>query len=403
MLPGSDFVSIIGTDTIKAISYTMFDDSIRTDNPSLSYLGQIYDPYFGTTTAEFVSQIRMNRKWDGLPFTLDSVKLLLSLEAKGGGTDVTHSLKISEISDQIYTDSAYYSNKPVPLTGWTIENIDLPLLRTDTINNIELKLPLEFGYYLTRDTTKLFYSNSKPDFRSFFRGLYFQMQSSSDPLLVSLSMRQTTTSTGYSNYFILFMHGADSVASEFYFILDAVNTNATYNRYSHDFNTAEPGKKIQHINDYYKDTLSYLECLNGLYTKVSMPGLQTIKNDPSFDHIAVNRARLTVPAYLDGSLYKTTTVPSALFLRYKTKSGSKYIVPDYNLDTYHAFFDGTLDTTAHAYNFNIASFVQRYLDDATNDIEPVLDIFQGTGTTDVILRANNNKTPVKFQFTYTKF
>ena len=46
----------------------MYDDSVRTDNPSVSYLGQIYDPYFGTTTAEFVTQIRLGCKWDDQTF-----------------------------------------------------------------------------------------------------------------------------------------------------------------------------------------------------------------------------------------------------------------------------------------------------------------------------------------------
>ena len=49
---------------------------VRTDNPSITYLGQIYDPYFGTTSAEFVSQMRIGAAWDHVPFTIDSVKLV---------------------------------------------------------------------------------------------------------------------------------------------------------------------------------------------------------------------------------------------------------------------------------------------------------------------------------------
>ena len=69
----------------------------------------------------------------------------------------------------------------------------------------------------------------------------------------------------------------------------------------------------------------------------------------------------------------------------------------------HSFFDGTLDSTANQYKFNISSFVQGYFKDNVNGILPELEIFQGTGTRNVILRANNSKTPVKFEFTYTKF
>ena len=404
LLPGSDFVAIKSIDTLNAWSYTMYDDSVRTDNPSVSYLGKIYDPYFGTTTAEFVTQIRMALPWEDRPVTIDSVKLFLKLLDVKGGLDVAHTLRLSEIAEQIYPDSAYFSNSPVLLTGYEVTDIELPVLKPDTINDIAITLPVEFGNYLIRDTAMLFYSNTKADFRSFFKGLYFRMISNPDHLIVSLSVAPPTSTGISSNYLILYMHDDYDVYLSYSFNLDATNRNAAFNKFSHDFNTASPGKKIEHINDGYRDTLTYLQYLNGVYTKVTLQGLESLKADPSFlKNLAVNKARLIVPVYFDGDLYKASTVPSQLFLRYKTKSGSKYVVPDYNIDTYHSFFDGTVDTTANVYNFNLAAFVQAYLEDATDDIKPELEMFQRTGTQNVILKANNSKTPVKFEFTYTKF
>jgi hypothetical protein len=82
-------------------------------------------------------------------------------------------------------------------------------------------------------------------------------------------------------------------------------------------------------------------------------------------------------------------------------------VSDYSLassvDLTHSFFDGKLDSVANVYNFNIPAFVQAYLEDATNNVEPELDIFQASGTQNVTFEANKSKTPVKFEFTYTKF
>jgi hypothetical protein len=78
LLPGSDFVKIKSTDTLSVQSYTMYDDSVRTDSPSVSYLGQLSDPYFGTTTAEFVTQIRLGGAWAGTKaYYVDSVRLYL--------------------------------------------------------------------------------------------------------------------------------------------------------------------------------------------------------------------------------------------------------------------------------------------------------------------------------------
>jgi hypothetical protein len=403
LLPGSDFVLTKSIDTLSARSFTMYDDSIRSDNPSVSYIGQIYDPYFGTTNAGFVTQIRLKPEWDDLSFTIDSVKLVLYiLDVKGGAkTNVLHTLKISEISEQIFTNKEYYSNRAVPLTGYSVDNILLPALKPDSINELEINLPVSFGEYLTRDTSKLFHNNVRPDFRAFFKGLYFELNPSSDPLLLSLSL--TYQNSGYyNNYIVLFMHNDAGVAKEFYFILDAKNTNASFNKFSHDFTTAQPGKKIMHINDGFMDTLSYLQNLNGVYTRIYFPGLESLKNNPDFDKIGINKARITVPVHSDGDLYNISTAPSKLYLRYRTKGGPKYLVPDYS-SSYPQFFDGAKDTTAKKYIFNIPGFVQKYLEDNTGEILPELEIFQSGGTKNAIFKANNSKSPVKFELTYTKF
>jgi len=412
ILPQGDFVAIKSIDTLSVFSYLMYDDSIRTDNQLTSYLGQIYNPYFGTTNAGFVTQIRLDRRWDGLPFTVDSMKLFLHLVTSTGTVaGASHSISLYEISDQIYNDSAYYSNTPLNKTNFKVANIRLPVLRTDTINDVNLTLPgngVEFGNYLIRDTTKLFYSNNVPDFRSYFKGLYFEMDPSPSPLIVSLNLVYNLSTV--NNFFILYGHDADGLAKQYSFNIDAISNNAAYNRYTHDYSTATLGNKMEHRNTTYRDTLSYLQSLNGVFTKLSLPGLEKLKNDASFGNIAVNRARLSVPLKFTktSSTYYKNSVPLSLRLRYKVKNGSRYDVPDYTMaastsDPTHSFFDGTLDSVANVYNFNIPSFVQSYLKDATGNVKPEVEIYQTSGILNVVFGANNNKTPVKFEFAYTKF
>jgi len=403
MLPSSDFVSIYSIDTLSARSYTVYDDSVRSDNPTLSHVGTLYDPYFGTTTTGLVTQIRLGGVWDDVPVTVDSVKLFLRLlSVKGKPVNVFPTLKLLETSEEIYTDQEYYSSREVPLTGVELANAEIPELKADTINDVTINLPASMGNYIIRDPTMLFYSNTKPDFRSYFKGIYFQMSEGADPLLISLSVAPPASIGYYNNTMVFYMHETESGNTKnFFFILDAMNQNASYNKFSHDFSTAEPEKKIEHINDGYRDTLSYIQSLNGVFTKITLPGLENIKNDPAFDNIAVNKAKLTVPIHLDEDMYTISTAPQQLFLRFKTASGVKYIVPDYSSSP--DFFDGTLDIKAKVYNFNLAGFVQAYLDDTTGEILPELEMYQGSGTKNVILKANNSKSQVKFAFTYTKF
>ena len=84
----------------------------QTIHPS-HFWDRIYDPYFGTTNTEFVTQIRLGTKWnDSTTHVVDSVRLYLRLlTVKGIKSDVVHTLRLSEIADQIYTDSAYYSDQ----------------------------------------------------------------------------------------------------------------------------------------------------------------------------------------------------------------------------------------------------------------------------------------------------
>ena len=44
-----------------------------------------------------------------------------------------------------------------------------------------------------------------------------------------------------------------------------------------------------------------------------------------------------------------------------------------------SFFDGTIDSVANVYNFNIPAFVQAYLEDATDNVKPELEIYQSAG------------------------
>jgi hypothetical protein len=412
ILPGTDFVSIGSIDTMKLFSYTMYDAITRSDNPSTSYIGQIWDPYFGTTTASFVTQLRLKNKWNEKLKTpldsikVDSIKLIMSFSSVRGNVSGIHILNMYEIDDSLSTEATYYTNTPVSYTGFSISDT-LPALKADTVNNVIIDLPRKLGYRLLQDTSKLFHSN-RADFRSYFKGLHFNITSEGDPVMATLSLANNNDGyliydRYYKNFFVLYYRDASDVAKTYYFILDAINRNASYNIINHDFSTALPENRIQNVNNYYRDTLSYLQNLNGVYTRIVFPGLQALKADPAFADIAVNKARLTVPFFVDKNLFKIATTPRQLYMRYNTLDGSKPVVQDYSVDQYHAFYDGLADTTKKVYNFNLATFVQAYLEDKTGTIKPEIEIFQSSSSRNMIFKANDSASPLKFELTYTRF
>jgi hypothetical protein len=421
LLPDGDFVSIKAIDTLSIFSYTQYDPKVESDNPTITYLGQIADTVFGKTNAEFVTQLRLGTKWTGgNKVTIESVVLHLHIVSAQGGLTTPHTLRFTEISEMIYPDSVYYSNRKPNLTEFVFDSIVIPPIVVAGDTTITVTLSNEFGQHIFRDPSKLSYDATHfhfnpafPDFRSYFKGIYVQMDPGKDPLLISLFLSppvsSSTTHPQSTNFIAINVKDSADVADELDLIFDAAVKNAAFNKYDHDYLAAAPAYRVQHINDNYRDTLAYLQYLNGVYTKIDLPGLEKLKTAGTLGKIAINKARLVVPFRLsDPSKFYAQAAPTQLVLRYKNTQGTKSTVVDYVMgssyaDPSHQFFDGRLDSVNKVYSFNIPEFVQTYLDGSSDILKPELEIYQGSEIKNVIFGVNKNKNPIKFEFTYTKF
>ena len=393
ILPGKDFVNLKGTDTIGVGAYNLYTDSIMTNNRTYSYMGSIYDPYFGDTKTDFVSQLRLSQKWVGIgsPPVVDSVKFFFSISGAKGKLDSTtiHQFKMFEVTEQLDAAVGYYSNRD-PNAGMEIGTFSLPPIPKDTVQAIGVMLPASFGEYLLRDTTKLEQEGDANDFRYFFKGIYFTMVDSPSPLLMAIEFSNSDffVRVYYSNY--------QTTGLSYDFI---INTNSVrYNRYIHNFASATAARRIKPENFGKKDSMIYLQSFNGVFPQLRMPGLSYVKNN--LLPVSVNRARLTFSVFLDSVNFTPTTVAPMILMKYKQTDTTIYIVPDYQVSS--SFYDGTFNSTNNTYSFNIASFAQEYLEGRIAD--PTIEMYFPEGEyRNVILKANNSHFPVKFDFTYTKF
>ena len=399
LLPSSDFMTFKSTDTMKVSAFTQFRKSVITNNLSFSYLGRAYDPYFGETKLDFVGQLRLTGPWTKTgPFTVDSVALFLTIQGAKGVIDTNYhqKLKMFEIDDQLSSTQAYYSDTN-PTLKTEIGSFELPIIYKDTLQTLRTVLPASFGMYLMRDTTKLTQDEDANDFRKFFKGIYFTLEDAADPLLLGLAFSTSSSGDVYYPFIQVYYHTNSSGIS--YTSTFSVNTNSVrYNRYTHNFDAADVAHKIKHINDGKTDSLIYLQAFSGVYPLIKLPGLEYIKkNVPG---ISVNKARLTFSIFLDSINFKASNLPSQILMKYAASDTTQYLLPDYSVST--SYFDGLPNTTTLTYTFNIASFVQMYLEGAVS--KPEVEMYFSNGEfQNVILKANNSKIPAKFEFVYTRY
>jgi len=393
ILPGSDFFSIAAFDTMDIAMYTRYDDSLSSMFPSISYLGSSLDPYFGRTSADFVSQLWLDREWmnDGL-LSVDSMVLGLHIKNVNGESELGGLLDLYEIDEMMSPDSTYLINRDVPVKGLMASVVLPPLPAGDLDTTVFVNLPDSFAEYILRDTASLYLRSDSADFRNYFNGLYFDYSDERRMLEVDFVSENTMM--------VIYYTSADSLPRSYRLLIN--NRCVRYNLYEHDFEQADPDKKIKYINEPVKDSLAYAQSKFGVYTKLVLTGLEDFRSEMSAEisarRVAVNKARLFLPVYIDLENYDEDMIPSNLLVRYDS-AGVKRNLSDYLLNP--NFLNGSYDIISNRYRVNIASFVQRYLE---GDIEePAIEIFvPEQSSKNLIMKANRNPGEgARFELTYT--
>lgn len=382
LLPDEDFVHVYTTDTMSVKAYTMYDEHSVSADSTRMIAGNIYDKYFGTTHCDFVTQLRLISAWPHKAFTVDSVFLYFIPSKVSGDTAGVHTLSLYETGTLLTDTTEFYSTQD-PDTITSLGNYPLPVLTADS--SYSVRLFNWVGEYLLRDTT-MFLPATK-FYTEFFKGLYVNIISETDPVLMTL------TSSDNPLLITVYYHDPEKVAYNYSFV--ATNRATNYNRFLHDPTTAEPDKQIKHINDFVLDTAVFLQTYQGVYTRLDLPSLEEYKD---VERMAVNKAKLLLPVHLDGDTYVEANMPARIYLRYRDSDGNVLVVPDLAHDL--SFMDGTYHKDIDCFVFNIPTFVQKYLE---GKIEyPSIELyFPLSADQNVIFKANQNDSTIRFEFAYT--
>jgi len=349
-------------------------------------MGGFDDQVFGTTTTGFVTQMWLNAQWPGDGIReIDSVMFYLYITDLIGTMTGEGILNVYETDELMDNEEVYYVNRDVPIRD-LLFSVPVSGITGDSL--VAFKLPATVGEELTRDTTLLFLSSDSADFRTLIKGLYFEYLPQVNDHMFKVDLLNGGTSM------VLHYMNADSLTTGYSFLINSKCIR--YNRYLHDFETADADKKINHISDGVIDSLSYIQSFQGVFTRIEIPGLEVFK---SMGIIGINKAELVLPAFVNDNYFPEEKILDlSILARYINSDGLREMLPDYMISS--SFFDGAYYSLDQEYRINIVSFIQDYIDGVV--AEPVFELFLPQDNADnLILRSDSPEKPVKIEVVYS--
>lgn|GEM_PF-4074702 len=379
-------VQPVYVDTLRVYSSTWSRDSMRTDHSSSLILGNILDPVFGWTDASFVTQYRLTAPWiPGNNADVDSVKLFLVIGDYTGNEVTPMTVDVYESFRHIRYDTVYYSNFEMydSISVWPVGSATFH--PEDTM--VVVYLSKTFGRRIIRDTAAL---QDNKIFTDHFPGLYITTRKSGalgEGGFAKVNLLDAKT------YLAIYYHNdlADKLTYGF-----GINTYcARIGLYKHHYDEAPPETAVRYLDQEKEDTVLYVQGLAGVYSKLTIPGLQRYRDSL----VVLNNVRLVIPFHNDpmGAIMRK---PSILALRVRLGDSLFIDVADRQVPD---LYNGRYDEEKEEYVINFTAQVQQYLLKHNDDLSfylmtdyPAFDMER------VVLNGWNNSRPLKLILIYTE-
>jgi hypothetical protein len=365
LLPGSDTLTIGSSDSTSIIAYSELQDSIRTDKTATFILGSLADPVFGVSTASFYSQFRpASNTYDfGTNPVLDSVVLQLEYSSVYGDTNALQTVKVYEVSEELNSDKAYYSNHtatvyPTMLAVKTFRPAinDSVFLGTDTVPvapHLRINLNQFTNYFgnkiISAPPTVLHTTSS---FIEFMRGLYIESSKTNiGGALVVFKPLGTQTKV------VVYYHNDDENGDALKVDLGIAALSGRFTHIDH-YNYVDAGSDfrqqvLNHDTSLGKNML-FLQGLGGVRIKVRMPFLPELST--KLGTVSVNNAQLILKNITADT---TLAPPTGLALQKIDSAGYTSFLVDENEGS--EYFGGSYNVSSRTYSFRITRYVQSIL------------------------------------------
>ena len=402
--PGNDQLNVTVTDTVTLLCESKLEDSIRTDRSAASLMGSISDPLFGRTNAGFALQFSLptNNVTFASPKKLDSIVLTLAYSGYYGQYKNPMKVSVYEITERLYKDSIYYSNKNI---RHSFNNIYAPMgfevasawitpkpndsVKVKGVNkapHLRLRLSDALGQrFLNASGSSSLLDNTS--FQNYFYGLYIKAE---DVYSGGCILYFDILSKSGMSRLTLYYNGGE------YYSFNPADLSTRINTFEHHHPASLLG---QMNNPIVGDSLLYAQPMAGIRTKILFPHISRFA---SLGNIIVNRAELQITVEDVNTYTDQYAPPSKLALAAIKEDGTTaFVIDQYQGETY---FGGTLNSTSRQYSFNITRHIDQIIHAVQNQYGLYLMVSGTAVKADRIVMKGPGRsvTPMKLILTYTK-
>jgi len=431
-------------DSTTIVAYSVFDDSLRTDNflgdvlnanfsSSLSVnlwdkmLGTFNDPVFGTTSASIFTQIRLSTISPGFPSQASLDSLVLYLPYTGSYQVADNSvkatpihIKVYEVNEKMFPDSIYYYNRMLDYKPSEIADLSFISNAKDSVIIGGIKYPpllqiklsatpegIDLGNRLLSSANA---SNLADNdiFTGFFKGLYIK----------SLPLNTSQANKGSMMYFNLFSSSlakmtlfykkssADTVSTKFDFVINDKCAKYThFNHYAYNGSNSTLS-----ANSDFKNQLGvggspnpglgeqklYLQSMGGVKINLKFPYLRDLIKDKK---VVINEAVLVIK---NDDTDDKNAPPLMITVLKKLAAGKIAFLPD-AFEGFN-FLGGTYNATTREYRMRITRYYQLMLNTTDEDYGLVMVIDNRRTTANRFVLKGTDKTManrMKLELKYT--
>jgi len=354
--PSDDRLGVSFIQSIPVVAYTVYEDSIKTDETTNNLLGSYSDPVFGQTNAGIYTQFKLTTTAVnfGTSPVCDSIVLSMAYKGVYGDSSATLRLNVYEISDDFYYDNSYYSNDKLGTYKNNFANIDFVPNFTDSIQVGTTKYPAHLRIKLKKALGQKFINASgtsdlvdNSNFLKFFKGLYISTNTvSSGGAIIYFNLLSSLTKLS-----LYYHNDGDTASTAYNFIIS--DDCARFNSFDHKkFAGSDLVLKQQLAGDtVLGDSILFIQAMAGTKIKLKFPDVMNLN---ALGKIAINKAELVMK--VDENTIGAYTPPDKLILSKINANGTISFLADYAYGD--AYYGGYYSSTTKEYRFNVSKHIQ---------------------------------------------